>query len=115
MSSLGDWFDPNSPSGIFAIIFGAATVLAMANQQPGLLALLSILAFFGWAGVRSGRLDGGGTDGPSDPMTILQQRYASGEISQVEFEERVDRLLAVDARAKGQIEQDREPATERSR
>ncbi|ELZ15028.1 hypothetical protein C478_05759 [Natrinema thermotolerans DSM 11552] len=35
----------------------------------------------------------------TDPVTTLQERYAAGELSDAEFEAKLDRLLAADERA----------------
>jgi uncharacterized membrane protein len=108
--------DLNSPAGVALVIVGAAVVLALANQAPAVLIVLTVLAFLGWVGVRSGLLardeesDAADTPAGDDPPTILQQRYASGEITKAEFERRVDELLEVDARA---TVSERETATER--
>ena len=61
------------------------------------------------------------TDGdPADPLSILRERYARGEIDEAEFERRVERLLETDSIAAAKRsrnrtdERDREPAVERS-
>jgi hypothetical protein len=57
---------------------------------------------------------------PSDPLTILRERYARGEIDEAEFERRVERLLetdSIDAARRSrdwEDERDRESAVERS-
>ncbi|WP_236639868.1 SHOCT domain-containing protein [Salinigranum halophilum] len=72
---------------------------------------VAVLAFFTlWVGVRWARLrlrngagDGGDTGDDSthqrDPLEKLKQRYADGELSDAEFEERLDTLLDADRRA----------------
>lgn len=51
----------------------------------------------------------------SDPIATLQQRYAAGELTDAEFEERMDRLLESGARTdEGRgSDREREPAFER--
>jgi hypothetical protein len=53
--------------------------------------------------LRNGAGDGGDTGDDStdqrDPLEKLKQRYADGELSDAEFEERLDTLLDADRRA----------------
>ncbi|GAB7095887.1 hypothetical protein JCM30237_30410 [Halolamina litorea] len=49
----------------------------------------------------------------ADPIETLQQRYAEGEISDEEFEARMDRLLDSGAQSSRPAESKREPAFER--
>ncbi|SEV94292.1 SHOCT domain-containing protein [Natrinema salifodinae] len=39
------------------------------------------------------------SDPDPDPVTILQERYAAGELTETEFEAKLDRLLEADERA----------------
>lgn len=92
--------DLDSSEGVALAIMVTVVVLSLANQAPAVLIVLATLVFLGWAGVRSGLLASDDASVPGDdPLTILQQRYASGDLSKEEFEQRVDELLAVDARA----------------
>ena len=98
--------DLDSSEGVALAIMATVVVLSLANQAPTVLIVLGTLAFLGWVGVRSGLLASdeasGAANAPAgdDPFTILQQRYASGDLSKEELERRVDELLEVDARAR---------------
>ena len=108
MSSFADWFDPNSAGGILAVVFGfgagiqalefLTTLAATAPVVAGAVVIgLGILAFSVW-GAHSGILnpeesDGGETTHERDPLVLLKQRYARGELSEAEFEHRVSTLL----------------------
>lgn len=48
-----------------------------------------------------------------EPIETLQQRYAAGELTDAEFEARMDRLLESGARPEGEGAREREPAVER--
>ncbi|PSP74373.1 hypothetical protein BRC86_06420 [Halobacteriales archaeon QS_3_64_16] len=41
--------------------------------------------------------DDADSSGPSNPLSILRERYARGEIDEAEFECRVERLLETDS------------------
>lgn len=112
MGDLADWFDPNSAGGILAVIFGfvvvlqileffttlAATAPVVAGVAVFAIALLGALT---WMIARNGasetsREDGEREDRESDPLTVLKQRYARGELSEAEFERRLGTLLDTD-------------------
>lgn len=48
-----------------------------------------------------------------DPFEVLRDRYARGELSEAEFEERVDRLLGSEAETRTRSAAEREPVSER--
>ena len=60
-----------------------AMFLMMAVFWGGIIVLV-VYAFRGWGGERTDRR----RDGRSDARDILEERFAKGEISQDEFEER---------------------------
>jgi uncharacterized membrane protein len=90
-----------------AIIVGmvmAVPILAiLATQAQAALLTLVVVGFLAWAGVRSGVLakdeEGDQTATDADPLATLQERYAAGELSEAEFERRLDKLLESDQRA----------------
>lgn len=118
MSSLADWFDPNSAGGILTVIFGFAVVLqvlkfftALATTAPVVagVAVFAIVffAFLAWAAVRNGTFETSMGEieqesRESDPLTVLKRRYARGELSEAEFERRVGTLLDTDGRSQAQ-------------
>jgi len=67
------------------------------------------------AEVRQSSDDADSSD-PPDPLSILRERYARGEIDEAEFERRVERLLETDSieAARRRQEREREPPVERS-
>lgn len=91
--------DPN-----FALILGVGLAIVLANQAPSLLAVLGGLVFFGWVLVQLGVFADDADDATESdgPLEALQTRYARGEIDEVEFERRLDRIIessdAVDRR-----------------
>lgn len=115
------------------LAFGADTLVVVAalwyvgrlsGTMAGAVAAGVLLVFSLWVGVRWLRLrsedrTGGDGDGRSDspertePLDRLKQRYADGELSDAEFEARLDRLLDADRRA-GSAD-DAAPRAERSR
>jgi uncharacterized membrane protein len=122
MSDLTDWFDPNSAGGILTVIFGFILLLTLATQAPVVLGVLGFLLFMAWAGIRSGELvPDKSTDEPTehDPLKLLQKRYARGEISEEEFEQRLTTILNADElagrnTAKPDRDRDRDLLTERT-
>jgi uncharacterized membrane protein len=101
------------------LAFGADTLVIVAalwyvgrlsGTMAGAVAAGVLLVFSLWIGVRWLRLrsedrsgnDGGErSDGPeeTEPLDRLKRRYADGELSDAEFEARLDRLLDADRRA----------------
>lgn len=90
---------------IFAVKFVLADVviiLALLFAGPlyavAITALLLLSVFATWHLVR--RVGTGSTDGAGrDPVTTLQERYAAGELTEAEFEAKLDRLVAANERA----------------
>lgn len=99
---------------IFAIVFVLVDVLivgVLVFAGPGYA--LAFTALFVAAGLLAWVLDRGGipsasgeTDGEpdesaaSDPVTRLQERYAAGELSESEFEAKLDRVIESNERAR---------------
>ena len=124
---MGDQSDSDSRLRWAAIIVGMMLAFPLgviiATESPGIMLVLASMAFVGWAGVRTGYLDGsGGASDEPDPLTTLQDRYARGELSEAEFERRLGRILESEAtvrgdgatdRRVGEGEHGREPAVER--
>jgi uncharacterized membrane protein len=120
MSDFTDWFDPNSAGGILAVIFGFGLLISLASEAPLVLLGLGTLVFLAWAGTR---LDVFDTDGQAeqvedrDPLKVLQERYARGEISEEEFEQRLTTVLNADELAGRDVvksDRDRDLLTERT-
>jgi len=101
---------------IIGMAFAFPVVMVLIRDAPWLLLALATTAFLGWIGVRTGWLDGGtDEDTEADPLMTLQKRYAAGELSEAEFERRLDRILesdeVVERAAGGRLDRDR-PAGE---
>ena len=87
-----------------AIIVGmvlsfALAVVLIAQAPPYVLLTIAVLVFLGWIGVRTGYLsqdDESEKESERDPLTVLQKRYAAGEVSESEFEHRLERILESD-------------------
>jgi uncharacterized membrane protein len=86
---------------MLGMILAVPLVAILANQAPAALVAAIVVGFLGWAGVRSGVLASEADDEAeeADPLATLQERYAAGDISEAEFERRLERLLESDQRA----------------
>lgn len=82
---------------IMGIIMAVPVSSILATQAPAALLALIVLGFTAWAGVRTGVL-GRDEATEADPLATLQERYAAGELTEAEFERRLDRLLDSDRR-----------------
>lgn len=117
MSRLDDWDDPMSTFVLLAIIFGFSFLFVLVVNSPLVAALvvfgLGILSIVWWA---SNHSDATKNEEEStrerDPLAVLKERYARGEISEEKFEQQVTMLLDVDEIA-GR-EQETEHVTERN-
>jgi len=81
------------PVVVVAVVVGPLYGVALA-------AVIALTLLVGW--FLSRRLDGGDSadDGSAtDPVTELQRRYAAGELSEAEFERKLDRLVESAERA----------------
>lgn len=105
---------------ILAILFPVLIVLI--TQAPAVLVALSVLAvgFFGLLITQYDILPAGEDETEVDPVSTLQEEYAAGEISDAEFERRLDRIIESDRKAAQSDEidsersmTDREPSLER--
>jgi hypothetical protein len=104
-----------------AIITGMVLLVPLSailgTQAAFVIGPAVVVAFAAWAGVRSGLLakndDTASSTGSrsrreasrsstetqsttTDPLTTLQERYAAGEITEAEFEHRVERIMESD-------------------
>jgi len=70
-------------------------MIASANPVLGLFAVVAV-AMAGYASVRH-RYDGAATTQSSDPVAELEHRYVNGDISEAEFERRLNTLMETDA------------------
>lgn len=118
--------------GLF-LAFGVDTILIVAvlwyvgsipGPTAGRISVAVLSVFLLWVAVRWNRLRrtrvtsatenaGTDTDAEGDPVERLKRRYAEGEVSDEEFERRLDRLLDADSRldadATGTATREREP------
>ena len=92
--------------GLF-LVFGAdiilvVVLLAVAGIVSGSVAIsvtaLILAVYGGWLGVRWRRLQDDGEPVQPDALETLKDRYAAGELSDEEFEQRLDRLLDTEQR-----------------
>lgn len=107
------------------LAFGADTLVIVAalwyvgelsRTVAGGVASAVLLVFSLWVGVRWVRLrvyrsgrdsnEGADSDEERDPLDELKRRYASGELSDAEFEARLDGLLDADRRVEPTNEAD---------
>jgi len=116
--------DPESEAGkgliVFGIVFSAVIIMALIAEAPLVLLGLGILVFLAWAGTRLGVFTANDettrTDEP-DPVAVLQERYARGELSEEEFEHRLTTILETDelaGRDAAKPDRDRDLLTERT-
>jgi len=93
---------------ILAILFPVLIVLI--TQAPTVLFALSVLVvmFFGALITQYDILPGNENEQEVDPVSTLQEKYATGEISDVKFERRLDRIIESDQKAAQSDEVDRE-------
>ncbi|MFC3960191.1 SHOCT domain-containing protein [Halovivax cerinus] len=121
MSSSGGGYDLVE---LFVLKFVLADVIIIATlllvgplAAAGITALLVLSTLLLWYVTKDGDEDPSSTvderrDRPTsetdDPVTTLQRRYAKGELTEREFERRLDQLIAADERAtKADVETDR--------
>lgn len=96
----------------FFLVFGAdivlaAVLLALAGIVSGPVAVAVtalVLGVYGaWLGLRWRRLRDSEEPTESDPLETLRDRYAAGELSDEEFERRLDRLLDTEREQRGSV------------
>lgn len=106
--------------GMF-IAFGAdlilfVALLAVTGTMPGSVAVaitaLTLGFYGGWLFLRWRRLRDSEESTQPDPLETLRDRYAAGEISDEEFERRLDRLLETEREERVSVD---EQSKERSR
>ena len=83
-----------------AVLLTPIFMIASANPVFWLLAV-SVVAIAGYASVRH-RYGGTATAQSPDPVTKLEHQYVNGDITETEFERRLNTLLETDA-AVGQL------------
>ena len=100
---------------------GRVSATVAAGTAAGVVAGFALWVAVRWVRLRgSAAGDTGGADGattatgPADeePIDRLKRRYADGEITDEEFERRVDRLLDADSRAESAGRTEPEPESE---
>ena len=105
----------------FFLMFGAdiilaAVLLAVAGIVSGPVAVgvtALVLGVYGvWLGLRWRRLRDSEEPTEPDPLETLRDRYAAGELSDEEFERRLDRLLDAEREERASVD---ERSKERSR
>lgn len=102
MSRLDDWDDPMSTFVLIMLIFGFSTLMILADVAPLLAVALVVLLGIGtvsvlaWTGIHLDMFNNSREETrEQDPLSVLKERYARGEISEEEFEHRVTMLLDV--------------------
>lgn len=92
---------------LFGFIFASWVVLLLYRAgATWVLALFGVLLFAGWLLSRTGIVGNSSEAAPesteqeaaADPVERLKRRYADGEISESEFERRLDTLLQTEER-----------------
>lgn len=96
------------------VIIIAALLLAGPIYAVAITGLLVLSVFLTW--YLTQRVGGGGSDADPerDPVTVLQERYAAGELSEAEFEAALDRVIEANERAERAGIETEELAIERS-
>lgn len=79
------------PVGVLLFVLGASR-MALATFVIGWFLLVPVLAILG--DTLSSRADDSATH--DDPLEVLRERYARGEISEAEFERQVEHLLTTE-------------------
>jgi hypothetical protein len=82
------------------IVIIAALLFAGPIYAVAITALLVVSVFLVWYLMERVGTGDEGTEAQVDPITRLQARYAAGELTEREFEERLDDLIDANERAK---------------
>jgi uncharacterized membrane protein len=99
--------------GLF-LVFGAdiilvVVLLAVAGTVSGPVAVavtaLILGVYGGWLGLRWRRLRDSEEPTQPDPLETLKDRYAAGELSDEEFDRRLDRLLDTEREERASVEE----------
>lgn len=105
---------------IAGMVLAFPIVIVMIAEASFLLATMFTLGFLAWVGIRTGLLTANEraadetADPERDPLTVLQERYAAGEISESEFERRLERILESDELVRGETEQRTQQSPQRA-
>lgn len=101
------------------VVIIAALLLAGPIYAVAITGLLVLSVFLTW--YLTQRVGSGGDDADRkesdperDPVTVLQERYAAGELSEAEFEAALDRVIEANERAERAGIETEELAIERS-
>lgn len=106
---MGERRDGSTLAEVLAVVFVLADIPVIALAlvvgpvyAVALAAVVVVGTVLGWYLKR--RLDaqeqtGATGDAPTDPVTELQRRYAAGELTESEFEAKLDRLVESNERA----------------
>lgn len=83
-----------------SVVFLTGMVVILANQAPNVLGIAVILAFAAWWKSKKGDAEDAKSSAEAselDAVEVLRARYASGDIDETEFEDRLDTLLETEA------------------
>jgi len=125
MTDWSAWFRENPIVAAIAIVFGGPIaigalsvflvpvfILTEANAVLGFFAFFMLLFMSGF-GVQQLRDDGSESTDTVDPVTELEQRYVRGELTDEEFEHRLDKIVETEAEIDRLSESGRTPAKSR--
>ena len=91
---------------------GLAVLLPATHFVIATAVLASVV---GWAALQFGVLSDDEPAEPADPLATLQERYAAGELSEAEFERRLDRIMDSEQQLQAAANGDRSPTASTDR
>lgn len=91
---------------------GLAVLLPATHFVIATAVLASVV---GWAALQFGVLSDDEPAEPTDPLATLQERYAAGELSEAEFERRLDRIMDSEQQLQAAANGDRSPTASTDR